>query len=223
MAAETGGDMPASDAVAVVRDAQDRRDVFYTARQWNHYFGAEYEADWLPYPLCNALGWIDEDEDEGPLDYRVLVAEADDVLVGAGIAVVYDHESAVAELPDGQFDAGALVGDRNGWLLFSAVDPEWRGYGIGRQLFRERVAWTDRVDTDMTFGYGWERRHGRTSRPLFEANGFVPIQRFEDYYGTDDSPRDCCPDCGAWPSNDATCRCDMTLWARDGDAGGSSR
>lgn len=219
MAVDSGPELTRSEPGPDIRTAECRRDVFFVARWWHHYFGAEYEHNYLPYPLCNALGWLTDDHEGGPLDYLVLVAEADDVLVGAGIATLDDHEYTAADFPPAGFDPDSLAGERNAWLMFSAVDPAWRGRGIGRRLFHRRLEWTAEIGADMTFGYGWERRVGPTSRPLFEANDFVPVKRFEGYYGSEHSTRDACPDCGVWPTDDADCRCDMTIWALDGDGG----
>ena len=205
---------PAADRVTIHEGATER-DLFYLARQWHHYFGTRYESNRLPRPLADVLGWIDDDADDKPLATHALVAEHAGVQVGGGLVLVLDHGAAVDELPDGRFDADALAGDRNGWLSFGVVDPAWRGQGIGRRLFDRRLEWLRSEAVDMVFGLGWER-DGDSSRPLFESRGFVPVQRFEAYYGSEDAPRTACPDCGVWPSDDSRCRCATTLWALDG-------
>jgi len=55
------------------------------------------------------------------------------------------------------------------------------GLGLGRRLFEERVQWARDQGADMAFAFGWEHP-GRTSRPLFEAFGFVPVERFKRLY-----------------------------------------
>jgi GNAT superfamily N-acetyltransferase len=192
-----------------IDEANGRKDAFYLVRLWHHYFGAEYESNLLPPELAEIAGWTDDDESVAVCG---VIARHEDVAVGGGVASVMDHERAVEEMPEGRFDAEALAGERNVWLWFGVVDPAWRGRGIGRELFERRLQWASDQDASMAFAYGWERRDGRTSRPLFEAYDFVPIQRFEDHYA---ETRDACPDCGAWPNNDVECRCEMTLWARD--------
>ncbi|WP_161973238.1 GNAT family N-acetyltransferase [Halostella litorea] len=190
--------------------ADGRDDAFYLAGLWHHYFGTGYSHNALPWPLHDAMGW---DNDDNPLlDSCGVVARHRDVQIGGGIVSIMDHAEAVDELPDGRFDAGALAGDRNAYLCFGAVDPAWRGQGIGRALFERRLEWAERHGAGMVFAFGWERHAGRTSRPLFEAYDFVPIQQFPKHYA---ESRDACPDCGSWPSNDVACRCEMTLWARE--------
>ncbi|SIS06804.1 hypothetical protein SAMN05421809_3696 [Natronorubrum daqingense] len=41
--------------VCRVREASGRDDAFYLVRLWHHYFGVEYEANWLPYGPFNLL------------------------------------------------------------------------------------------------------------------------------------------------------------------------
>jgi GNAT superfamily N-acetyltransferase len=143
------------------------------------------------------------------------IASHERLRVGGAITSVYDRADARDELPDGRFEADPLVGERNGWVNLIVVDPAWQARGIGSALFERQLSWLADQDVDMVFGYGWERA-GRSSRPLFEEGGFVPIQRF-DYAGQ--SKREACPDCGVWPSDDRECQCEYTLWAREG--GGS--
>lgn len=199
-----------------IRKATERRDLWYLARQWHHYFGAEYTATRLPTPLADVLGWVDEED--APLAVCALVAEHDGVHVGGALATLESHEEIVDELPSGRFDAAALAGNRNAYLVFGAVDKAWRGHGIGRRLFRRRLDWARAHGADMVVSFGWERRKGRTSRPLFEGYGFIPIQQFPGFYASEESGRTSCPDCGVWPSDDAECSCGMTFWALDGEA-----
>lgn len=194
-----------------VREARDRRDVFYLVRLWHHYFGTEYEGDLLPMPLGDLLGCSFDSETY--LESVGVVAEHEDVQIGGALAVLRTREGAVEQMPSAGFDPVALAGDRNCWLEISAVDPAWRGHGIGRRLFEHRLEWAAEQDVDMVFAFGWERRHGRSSRPLFERYGFVPVGEFPDHYA---ASRDSCPDCGIWPNDDGTCRCSMTFWALDG-------
>lgn len=215
MATKDTTDAPADPRPVDVRQVEDREDAFFLARIWHHYFGTEYDSERLPTPIADTLGWPDDDEN-APLDSYGLVAEHADVQVGGGLAILEDHGGAVDELPEGRYDRHALAGDLNAYLCFSFVDPAWRGRGIGRRLFRERLRWAAAQDVDMVFALGWERRDGRSSRPLFESYDFVPIQQFDDYYATGEWPRTSCPDCGIWPGDDGRCRCRTTVWALDG-------
>lgn len=213
---------PAIDAVSLpprwsVREANGKTDAFYLFHQWDHYFGIDMEPGQLPHELRHIAGWIDEDEDVEPILGLVAVHDPIDregpVAIGGGLASILPADTTVDKLPEGRFDADALSGSHNAWMWFGAVDPSWRGLGVGRALFQRRMEWARAHGADMAFAYGWERRGGRTSRPLFEDEGWVPIQRFDAYYAGDG--RHSCPDCGAWPSNDVDCRCEMTLWALD--------
>lgn len=212
-------DAPVTDTkVWTVREANDREDALSLARLWHHYFGTEYEANWLPHPLARIAGWVDADEGR-ELAVLGLLAEHEDVRIGGALATILDHDDCVEELPDGRYDKDALAGDRNAWLLLGAVDPAWRGHGIGWRLFNRRIEWANEWGADMLFSFGWERREGRGSRPLFEANDFVPVQRFPDRYA---ETRGSCPDCGSWPNNDRECQCELTLWALDLQQGGAA-
>jgi len=210
-----------------VREADGEADAYYLQRLWHHWFGAEYDSnETLQTDLFDIAGWsLPDDADDAPRDAFGVIAEhrRDDhaVRIGGAIVALYDHETAVEELPDGDFDADALAGETNAWLLLSVVDQEWRGRGIGSELLARRLAWTRETDAEMAFACGWER-DGATSRPLLEASGFVPVQRIEEMYA--ESERLACPDCGVWPSDDSLCRCGATLWARDlSSSGGDSR
>lgn len=197
-----------------VRRANGREDAFYLVRLWHHYFGVEYESNWLPYGPYQVAGWDDEDEDVREAYGAIATHDqaGRSVRVGGGLAELLDHDTMVEQLPDGRFDKDALAGSLNAMMWFGIVDPSWRGYGIGHQLFRDRLSWANAHGADMVFAWGWERREGRTSRPLFEQYDFVPIQRFPDHYA---ESRDACPDCGVWPNDDEHCQCDAVLWARD--------
>ena len=197
-----------------VRDAHGRDDAYYLARQWAHYFGVDYGPNRLPLELCAVAGWDPEDEPPATLGTVAVnnpVGRDGAVPVGGGVVSIFGHDDAVESLPDGRFDAEALLGERTAWLWFGVVDPAWRGRGIGRAMFDRRVEWAREQGASMAVAFGWERA-GASSRPLFEADDWIPVQRFPDYYA---EHRDSCPDCGAWPSNESVCECEMTLWARD--------
>lgn len=200
----------------VVEEAHGPDDALYLARLWHHWFGCEYRHNSVPRPLGDVADWSDE---PSPPALGVIARHAPagtdrSVPIGGGLVTVLERNAAIDQLPNGRFDPEALVSNRAAWLWFGAVDPAWHGHGIGYEMFRRRVEWAEQQrGVEIVLSSGWDRRSGRTSRPLFEAFGFVPIQRFEAYYA--DSGRTSCPDCGAWPSNDVTCRCDATLWALD--------
>ncbi|WP_144926781.1 GNAT family N-acetyltransferase [Halorubrum salsamenti] len=207
----------------VVREAAGERDAFYLAHLWSRWFGTEYKhghryaSGKLPYPLFPVAGWSTETIEMENLAVHGVVAGHDPpdrdgaVQIGGGFASIMSHEHTVDEPPDGGFDAAALAGERNAWLWFGVVDESWRGLGLGRRLFERRLQWARDQGADMAFAFGWEHE-GRTSRPLFEAFGFIPVERFERLYEGD---RNVCPECGALPSNDRTCTCAGVVWATD--------
>lgn len=212
------------DTQVTLREASGEADAYYLTRLWHHYFGVEYNHDGsrrLPNFPARIAGWTDDDYDEDDV-YAVIASHSPPtrdgvVRVGAGLVALRDHDEAVAEMPDEcRFDPRALVGDRAAYLVFGAVDPAFRGHGIGYRMFSDRLRWATERGADMVFSFGWERE-GRSSRPLFESFDFVPIEQFSDYYA---SNRGACPDCGSWPSNDRDCVCAMTFWARDLPIGG---
>ena len=198
-----------------VTEADGRRDAFYLMSLWHHYWGTEYEPNRLPRPLAQIAGWTDAEDSVDVLGTVVHHTPSDrdgTVPIGGGLVSIPDRETVDDLLPDGRFDADVLVPKRTAWLWFGAVDPAWRGRGIGYEMFRQRVEWAEMQGAGMVLATGWERREGRSSRPLFEAFDFVPIQTFEDHYA---ESRDACPDCGVWPGDDESCRCAATLWALD--------
>lgn len=198
-----------------LHDAAGRDDAYYLVRQWSHYFGVNYGPHELPIELCTVAGWDVEDAPDalGTVATHTPIDREGSVPVGAGLVSVHNHDEAIELLPEGRFDADALVGDRTAWLWFGVVDPEWRGRGIGRAMFDRRVEWAREQGASMAVAFGWERSGTLpSSRPLFESDGWIPIQRFESHYAEN---RDACPDCECWPSNDVNCDCEMTLWAVD--------
>lgn len=205
-----------------LREASGDADAYYLTRLWHHYFGVEYNHDGdrrLPAFPARIAGWVDEDDVYGVIASHSPPDRDGTVPVGAGLVALRDHDEAVAEMPDDcRFDRDALVDDMAAYLVFGVVDPAFRGHGIGYEMFHDRLEWAARNGAEMVFSFGWERRDdARSSRPLFEAFDFVPIERFPDYYAEN---RGACPDCGSWPSNERACECAMTFWARDLPAGG---
>jgi len=209
-----------ADAQWRVRPADGLDDAFFLMRQWHHWFGGAYEwPDSLQLDLFPIVDWTypDDAHDEPPIDAHGVIAEhiQDDhsVAVGGGLVVLIDTDQTADELPPGRYDPQALVGDENACFMLNAVDAAWRGRGIGSALLEARLEWATSTDAEMGFACGWERREGPASRGLLEDTGFIAVQRIEGMYA--DSGRPACPDCGIWPSDDRTCQCDATVWAKD--------
>jgi GNAT superfamily N-acetyltransferase len=202
-----------------VREADGEADAYFLQRLWHHWFGAEYDSnETLQIDLFDVAGWSPpEDAGRVPRESYGVIAEHRDgdhaVRIGGGIVSLLDHDDAVDELPEGRFDADALAGRANAWMLINAVDQAWRGEGIGSELLRRRQEWARAAGADMAIAMGWERDGRPTSRPLLERAGFVPVERIEEMYA--ETGRTACPDCGVWPSDDETCQCDATVWAKD--------
>jgi len=210
MAAGTSASSPTNPRVRI-RKATSTEDLMNIRRWQDHYFGTECEPGQLMFQLAEVAGWTDEDDPD--IDVLALVAEHGDVMVGCAVAVVEKYDQTIENMPEGSFNAEALAGERNGWLMLAFVDPAWRGRGIGTGLLNRRMDWLREKEPDMVFGFGWER-DGASSRPLFERAGFVPVERLTEHY---ERTRTSCPDCGIWRGDDGTCSCEATFWALDGE------
>lgn len=209
-----------------IREASSEQDAWYLQRQWNHWFGAEYESGkTLQHGLFDIADWkLPDDVDHKPLDTFGVIAEhaphnSPPVRVGAGLALLIDHSDAVERLPDGRFDGEHLAGQPTVWFQLGVVDEAWRGRGIGSKLFACRMEWARKTEAEIALSCGWERKEGGSSRSLFEEYGWVPVQTIEEGYAEN---RTSCPDCGVWPSDENTCSCAATLWALDLPEGGDS-
>lgn len=208
------------------READGEADAWYLQRQWHHWFGAEYESQHsLQHALFDIAGWtLPDDVEHAPMEAFGVIAEhsptgSGSVRVGGGLALLVEHEEAVENLPDGRFDASQLAGAPTVWFQLGVVDEAWRGRGIGADLFRRRLEWARQTDAEIALSCGWERDDGASSRPLFEAHGWVPVQTIDEMYA---DTRTSCPDCGIWPSDDRKCSCPATVWALDLPDGGQS-
>jgi len=189
-------------AHATVRPGSGERDAFYLVHLWSRWFGAEYERGHRYSSgdsRCRSVRSPGGRSTTPPaLDVYAVVAEHDPpdrdgpVHIGGGFATIKSREQTVAELPDGRFDADALAGDRNAWFWFGVVDDAWRGLGLGRRLFEERVQWGSRPGC----------RHGvrvRLGTPRPDESPAVrglrvrpPVERFKRLY---EDERDVCPVC----------------------------
>ena len=73
-------------------------------------------------------------------------------------------------------------------LLLIAVDPQYRGNGIGRQLLDKAIVDARRRACDTMF---LEMRANNPAEKLYRAIGFEPIGRRKDYYrGSGSGPVD---------------------------------
>lgn len=202
-----------------IRDADGEADAWYLQRQWAHWFGAGYESQRsLQHDLFGIAGWsLPDDIDQEPIDSYGVIAEhhrkGRSVRIGGGVVLLVPHEQAVEDLPeDASFDREALASDPTVWFLLGVVDLAWRGRGIGRRLFERRLRWARQTDAAVAIACGWERDGHRTSRPLFEATGWVPVERIPCLYEN----RTSCPDCDLWRSDgEKGCSCEGTIWALD--------
>jgi len=202
-----------------IRRADGEADAFYLQRLQHHWFGATYDSqETLQANLFDIAGWEfgDDEPDDAPLQSVGYIAEhttpSGSVRVGGAIAILLDHDTTVDSLPPGSFDPAVLASDPSVWFLLGVVDQAWRGRGIGRRLFKRRLQWARQTDAKIALSMGWERE-GPSSRPLFEASGWVPVETIDSGYA--ETGRESCPDCGVWPSDETACQCDATVWAID--------
>lgn len=204
-----------------VRPADSEEDAYFLAQQQHHYFGTAN--DWpktLPLDYFPIAGRSipDSSENEIPLDVYGVIAEQvsletrQTVRIGGGVVLLYDRNDAIDTLPPVDGFPHAIVCDVNAFLLFTVVDPAWRGQGIGRKLLQDRLHWINSTNAEMVFTCGWERDSNGSSRPLLAAAGFSEKQTIEGFYA--DRGRPSCPDCGAWPSNNKECQCQTTVWMK---------
>lgn len=173
-------------------------DADYIAAEWQRYFGGGVTAE--NNTISAAVG-----------DNRYtwgVVAVADNRLVGVGIA---------ANFPRRQFEHDILpapavrdvTAPDNGYLYFAAVDPLYRGRGIGTSLIEARVRRLQQsAPTDRAFALAWERDHHPGSSRLFRRLDWSEIATVPRYYERFDN-REHCPDCGT------DCTCDGVIFARD--------
>jgi GNAT superfamily N-acetyltransferase len=191
-----------------VLDAKGRRDAFYLARQWHHYFGAEYEPDWLPNPPAALAGVSDADGQYGAVAHHGLVR------VGGALASVVSGDHAESDIGPTPIDERALAGDGAIYIYLLAVDLAWRGRGLGSQLLGQVLDWArDETAAETVVAQSWQRREHASSAPLFETAGFERIVRLPDYYA--ETGRSACPDCGIWLGDDIECSCGAVLYAKD--------
>jgi len=215
----SGSATPPEPPAVDVRRADGVDDAYYLQRLQHHWFGAEYDSqETLQADLFDIAGWDFQDEppDHAPIESVGYIAEHTtpngSVRVGGGVALLLEQSLAAEELPPGNYDAEELTTEPTVWFMLGVVDQAWRGQGIGRRLFDRRMQWAKETDAKIAVAIGWER-DGPSSRPLFKSAGWVPVETIDGMYA--DSGRDSCPDCGVWPSDDAACLCDATVWAID--------
>ena len=215
---ESTATAPATGSVRI-RAADGEADAWYLQRQQHHWFGAGYESQRaLQYDLFPIAGWtLPDDADDAPLDACGVIAEhrrdGETVRVGGGVVLLLDAGTAASECEPASFDGAALVSDPTVFFLLGVVDSAWRGRGLGAAIFDRRLDWARASPAAMALSFGWERRTGGTSRPLFESRGWEPVETIDAMYR--DTERGSCPDCGVWPGDEAECRCDATIWARE--------
>ena len=85
------------------------------------------------------------------------------------------------------FSAARIAGPESELLLL-AVDPEWRGHGVGRRLLDDWQAWAAQEGAS---DYFLEMRADNDAIHLYRSAGFIQCGRRPDYYrGKDGIVRD---------------------------------
>ena len=206
-----------------IREADGEKDAFFLTRQREHYFGIEYESQQkLPTDLFPIANWTLSDESkEGKsiIDSFGVIAEHtptpdQSVRIGGGIVILLPQEPMIKELELGSFNTQDTTGKTNALFILNAVDPSWRGLGIGERILKKRLEWVINSNAEMAFAYGWERDNtNQESHPLFKNAEFTPIEKIPNLYAKIN--REACPDCNVWPSDPDNCTCDGIIWAKD--------
>jgi ribosomal-protein-alanine N-acetyltransferase len=92
---------------------------------------------------------------------------------------------------DGEFPCGfsaARIAGPESELLLLAVDPAWRGRGVGAQLMADWQAWATAAGVE---DYFLEMRADNDAVHLYQRSGFSECGRRKDYYrGNDGMIRD---------------------------------
>lgn len=92
---------------------------------------------------------------------------------------------------DGEFPCGfsaARIAGPESELLLLAVDPAWRGRGVGAQLMADWQAWATAAGAE---DYFLEMRADNDAVHLYQRSGFSECGRRKDYYrGNDGMIRD---------------------------------
>ena len=130
-------------------------------------------------------------------DSVLLVAETDDSVVG--FACGYNSDN-----PEEYIKSLGNIGG-NSILEKIAVLPEYRGQGVGTELYRKRLEKLNQP----TIAESWIRTDSPDSTILLENFGFEQIQLIENkWYEESIEARDenFCPDCGE------VCRCDSAIY-----------
>jgi GNAT superfamily N-acetyltransferase len=160
------------------------RDADYIRRLWDRYFGG-VDAD--------GGGVVDAAVGDNEYTWAV-VAEAGTDRVGAGVATNYPRDHFLDEIVAHEAAAEVTACDGDvAYMNFGAVEPGYRGRGIGRAMFqaRERML-AKEAPADRALALCWQRRDAPTSEPLFRSEGWTEVTVAEGFY--DD--RSYCPDCG---------------------------
>lgn len=90
------------------------------------------------------------------------------------------------EIPCG-FSAARIAGPESELLLL-AVDPEWRGHGVGARLMADWQGWAAAEGAE---DYFLEMRADNDAVHLYQRSGFSECGRRKDYYrGADGTIRD---------------------------------
>ncbi|HEX2813817.1 MAG TPA: GNAT family N-acetyltransferase [Sphingopyxis sp.] len=102
-------------------------------------------------------------------------------LPSARVSLAWDGDTACG------FSAARLVGPESELLLL-AVDPGWRGRGVGRMLMNDWMAWAKEEGAEEYF---LEMRADNDAVHLYERTGFSECGRRPSYYrGGDGVVRD---------------------------------
>lgn len=144
--------------------------------------------------------WDDVRELMDPGRGVALIALACNELVGAATAMILHPDDPEYWLVARMEEGGEVFDGPVGLLQSIAVQPEWRGQGLGTELACRRIEALRALGATAIVACSWEHGRPGRSRPILERLGFELVTQIEEAWKGQS-----CPVCGS------DCRCGSSL------------